>query len=60
MSSSVSTSQAVSTVTVTKVTTLTTGCLTSVLIQTSVWRADLTVISALTLKEGKPTVVDHC
>lgn len=55
MSSNVSISLAVSTVTVTKVTTLTTSCLTSVWILTSVWKADLIATSALILREGNKT-----
>ena len=45
----------VSTVTVTKVTTLTTNCLTSAWILTSVGKADLIATSALILREGNKT-----
>lgn len=57
MSSNVSISLAASTVTVTKVTTLTPSCLTSVWILTSVSKADLIAIRALILKEGNKTSV---
>lgn len=57
MNSSVLIYRAVSTVTVTVVTTLTTGCLTSVWILMSVWKADLTVTRVSILKEGNETVV---
>ena len=50
-------SLAVSTVTVTKVTILTTSCLTSVWILTSVWKADLIATRALILKEGNTTFI---
>ena len=54
-SSNVSISLAGTTATVTKVTTLMTSCLTSVWILTSVWKADLIVTRALTLREGNKT-----
>lgn len=52
MSSSASISLAVSTVPVTKVTTVMTSFLTSVWILTSVWRAGLIATRVLILKEG--------